>query len=362
MKNRCVYNVNLWYQLKQYCFGLVSGVLWCTNLNVQAQAINNTLPVYVEIDSMMLTDTTADVLQLQYSYAPPKLYNDTVFADNTYVQLIATIKYLMLSSYNGDDEGTQSLLNGTNASLAKKWFPNVAPLTPELLQINTLIQVVRPLQPKEEFIFYILFFLLVLLAFIRLNYYKYLKKLSEAFFNINIAYQFYEDYNHDNPARNVILFIMTTLSISVSIYLLLQWGGIFAELSSSVVGLLYCFVVAVGFLLVRRLLLKSFALIFPVKKTLEFYLFNQSIFNVFLGILLVPFAIILAFSNNVLSYFTVVSIIFIVLIKLLLMAYRGLNIGKPYLELYKFHFILYICTFEIVPLLILYKIISSFLI
>jgi len=107
--------------------------------------------------------------------------------------------------------------------------------------------------------------------------------------------------------------------------------------------------------LIRHLTFWLLASIFPLEKPVYQFSFTILIFNLFLGLILFPVNLFIAFSPAILTiyfiYFALISIgLFYILRQL-----RGLFIAAPWLSQYKFHFLLYLCTIEIAPLAVLYK-------
>lgn len=112
--------------------------------------------------------------------------------------------------------------------------------------------------------------------------------------------------------------------------------------------------------LVRHLFIYLMGRVFPVQKDSQLYGFTIQTFNIFIGIILIPFNLIIAFGPEK----TAVPLIFIGLVILgilaLLRTFRGLLIASTYVQSNLFHFLLYLCTFEILPILLLIKIVGNF--
>ena len=94
---------------------------------------------------------------------------------------------------------------------------------------------------------------------------------------------------------------------------------------------------------------------FRVEGVTEHYLFNVFLINKVLGIILVPFVIILAFADhNVVQQMIVIS--FIVSGILLLNRYiRSWQVFGSFFQYSKFHFFMYLCASELLPLAVLMK-------
>ena len=85
------------------------------------------------------------------------------------------------------------------------------------------------------------------------------------------------------------------------------------------------------------------------------YVFVIFLINKIIGIFLVPFIIVLAFSQpEIVKTIALVSLLSIGIF-LLLRFFRSYALIQNQLKISKFHFLLYITALEIIPLLLIYK-------
>jgi hypothetical protein len=121
--------------------------------------------------------------------------------------------------------------------------------------------------------------------------------------------------------------------------------------------------VSIFFLLLylgKYICLQIIGFIFNVNDLVSTYIFVVFLVNKVLGILLIPFILILAFSSP--AYYTI-AIVGAAILTLLLFLYRylfSLTSVRNKLHISSFHFFLYLCAFEILPLVILYKLIVQY--
>ncbi|HMH32336.1 MAG TPA: DUF4271 domain-containing protein, partial [Puia sp.] len=107
--------------------------------------------------------------------------------------------------------------------------------------------------------------------------------------------------------------------------------------------------------------LKFSGWIFSIQRATDTYIFIVFLTNKILGIFLLPFLIMLSFSGRVASE---VLITISLLMVLLFYAYRFIVSYGPIRKEIKvngFHFFLYLCAFEIAPLLLIYKVLLNYL-
>ena len=113
------------------------------------------------------------------------------------------------------------------------------------------------------------------------------------------------------------------------------------------------------FLALRHLLLTFIGFVFPIKKEMDRYQFLMVVTGIFIGLLIAPMNIFLPYLNEEWKQiFILGALVFLGLI-LLYHYLRGLTLGVRFIGSHQFHFLLYICTVEIAPVLILVKLIIN---
>ena len=115
-----------------------------------------------------------------------------------------------------------------------------------------------------------------------------------------------------------------------------------------------------GVYLMRHIFILLIGKVFPFKKDSQLYGFTIQTFNIFVGIILIPFNLIIAFGPENSAVPLIYVGLVIIGILSLLRTFRGFLIASTYIQSNLFHFLLYICTFEILPILLLIKIIGNF--
>lgn len=123
---------------------------------------------------------------------------------------------------------------------------------------------------------------------------------------------------------------------------------------------LYAVIVIAGIYIVKFIFLNIVGWIFGISNVTDTYIFIVFLINKMIGIFLLPFIALLAFPTPemlpavlILSYILVGGMLF----------YRFLISYRPVrseIKLNRFHFFLYLCTFEIAPLLLIYKVLLAF--
>ncbi len=176
-------------------------------------------------------------------------------------------------------------------------------------------------------------------------------KVFKSLLNDNILKATQKDEENGISGAFIILYIIFILNISTFIYLSslyffpasnINWWAIFGG-----VMLIYA---------VRHLFLSLFSVVFLDNGQSVQYGFMIAVFNLAIGIILFPLNLIIAFAPEYISSFTlIVSIVVLGIIYLVRYA-RGVIQGLLAFSNSLFHFFLYLCTFEIVPLLMIIRI------
>lgn len=210
----------------------------------------------------------------------------------------------------------------------------------------------RQVQSKDE-IFYLLSGLLLFLAFIRFVFSRYFKKVFKLFFQPSFRQKQTREQLQQNNLPSLLLNLFFILSFGTYVSFLLQYyhllhSGLWPILLYTTASLFVLY-------LFKYILLRFAGWVFDVKEATEAYTFAVYLINKILGVILIPFTLLIAFSKSpVISISITISMIVI----LLLFIYRYL-VSYPTVrrevKVSVLHFFFYICAFEITPLLLIYK-------
>ncbi len=202
-----------------------------------------------------------------------------------------------------------------------------------------------------DYLFWILTFLLLLLS-ILININRsvpgiiYRAVSNESFLN-NLALT-------SNPQMRIVMnmyYFFYLINMGIFIYLIgrtwMEWEGM-SWLFKSIAIVIAVYAVYLGALVL-------FKWIYPVDKEMTLYLFNIRMFESSLGFILLLLNFIIGFSSPGISLILIKVGIVLVLLFYLMRIARGLFLSYRFILSNTFHFILYLCAFEIAPFLILYQ-------
>ena len=193
----------------------------------------------------------------------------------------------------------------------------------------------------------------ILLAWGRLFFRRRLDMIFRAVFAKNYANQLIREGNLFNERIGLVLFLVYLQMISLFVYLSLPlFPGISPPFDG---GTLYLAIVGFffAFWLFKLLLSKIISLLFNTGEQAGELLANMYLFNLFAGMMLIPLVACMAFADREIFFYISLLIVF------LIYAYRILREAQVGLKITKFsafHLFLYLCTLEILPIIVLAKI------
>lgn len=214
---------------------------------------------------------------------------------------------------------------------------------------------VRPSVGTTKFIFW--FFLLQLLlitSILGINR-EFIKKINRSISNDNFAKLVSRDFNSGYNALFAIMYALFILSLSIFIFLSIKqlYGvGNFSRYLLIIVSVL-------GVYLFRHIFLGFMSFVFPFTKTISYYNFMIILFNSYLGLLLIPVNVLIAYAPEWIANIAFYAGLAFILITYLLRLLRGSLHGYTLVSKHTFHFFLYLCTCEVAPIFILVKFLSN---
>ncbi len=211
---------------------------------------------------------------------------------------------------------------------------------------------------NEKF-FYLLVILFFYYGLIRVIFSKYLGDLFTLFFRATLRQQQLREQLLQNPLPSLLLNIQFLVTGSLYAALLARYNNILAQTDFWIICL-YCLGLLVSIYIGKFLTLKTMGWILRISRATDAYLFVVFMVNKMAGIFLLPVLLLMAFP-----YYSILpAIIALSLFVLaLLLGYRffvSFRLVRNEIKLNLFHFFLYLCAFEIAPLLLIYKALLTF--
>lgn len=212
---------------------------------------------------------------------------------------------------------------------------------------------------EKDILFYLLLGLVCYFALVKLFFSKYFSNLFAVFFQVSLKQKQIREQLLQSPLPSLLMniFFVVCGGLYTSFLLYHYQLTTFNFWTITLYGILALSIIY----LVKFLVLKLMGWIFDIREATDTYIFVVFLVNKLIGVLLIPFLILLAFSSKAVVQVLVTVSLTIISI---LLAYRYLFSYSPVrreIKVSQFHFFLYLCGFELAPLLLIYKVLFKFL-
>jgi hypothetical protein len=180
------------------------------------------------------------------------------------------------------------------------------------------------------------------------------------FFRVSLRQQQIREQVLQTPLPSLLLNILFIVSGGLYACFLLHYSSI-GEGVRFWVLYAWCMLLLGSIYLVKFVVLKFVGWVFSISRATDIYIFVVFLVNKMLGIFLLPFLILITFSGvEAREIFITISMamVFVMWIYRALAAYRPV---RNEIKLTPFYFFLYLCAFEIAPLLLIYKVLLTYL-
>lgn len=215
------------------------------------------------------------------------------------------------------------------------------------------------LSQRKDWLFYLVAGILFFMAILRLSYLKYFNNLLRLFFKTTFRQNQLRDQLLQSQLSALLFNLFFFIAAGTYLFLLARHydvsvtGGKWQQLAICIglLGLLY---------IVKYAVLQASGWVFGIREAIETYIFIVFLINKVLGLLLVPFIILISFApDNIVKVSLTLSLLMISG----MFIYRFIRSYLPIqndIKVSRFHFFLYLCAFEITPLLLIYKVLMKF--
>ena len=213
---------------------------------------------------------------------------------------------------------------------------------------------------SKDSLFYLIVAILFYFALIRIFFEKYFSNLMTLFFRVSLRQQQIREQVLQTPLPSLLLNILFIISAGLYACYLLHYSPLGAGVRFWVLYL-YCMLLLATIYLVKFLMLKFAGWVFSISRATDIYIFIVFLVNKMLGIFLLPFLILITFSGSESrEIFITISLamVFVLWMYRVLASYRPV---RNEIKLTPFYFFLYLCAFEIAPLLLIYKVLLTYL-
>lgn len=190
----------------------------------------------------------------------------------------------------------------------------------------------------------------------RVFYYRIFRQLFSAFFNITTTNQIVRDESVLLQRASLVLSVISYMLMGLFFYqlsVIQNWN--MPYLQGGLMRFIFLSVAIAAAYSIKMISLRFFSSIFSLDRPVALYIFNIFLMVMMVGLLLLPVNILIAYAPAVIRQWV---ILITVAIATLLFLYRliravGIWTGIPGFSI--FYLFLYLCAFEIAPLLIIWK-------
>ena len=213
---------------------------------------------------------------------------------------------------------------------------------------------------SKDSLFYLLVAILFYFALVRIFFEKYFNNLMTLFFRVSLRQQQIREQVLQTPLPSLLLNILFIISGGLFACYLLH-DSRFGEGVGFWILYLYCMAAIAAVYLVKFVVLKFIGWVFSISRATDIYIFVVFLVNKMLGIFLLPFLILITFSGPQLREILITISLAMIFVLWIYRALAGYRPVRNEIKLTAFYFFLYLCAFEIAPVLLIYKVLLTYL-
>lgn len=212
----------------------------------------------------------------------------------------------------------------------------------------------------KELLFYTLISILLFFAFLKTIFAKYVNDLFRLFFRRTLKQRQITEQLSQTPLPSLVFNVFFIITAGLYLAFILQHYGMQLKENFWILTM-YCSAALGAIYFLKFLTLKFTGWVLNLASATDSYIFIVFIINKVIGIFLLPFLVLLAFTDDgiyqvavTLSWCGIGCLFFYRFILTYSAVHNQIKV-KP------FHFLVYLAAFEIVPLLLIYKLLFRFL-
>ena len=215
------------------------------------------------------------------------------------------------------------------------------------------------LSQRKDWLFYLIAGILFFMGILRLAYFKYFNNLLRLFFKTTLRQNQLRDQLLQSQLSGLLFNLFFFIAAGTYLFLLARHydvavtGAKWQQLGACIglLGLLY---------ILKYAVLQATGWVFGIRPAIETYIFIVFLINKVVGLLLIPFIILISFAPD---YIVNIALTLSLLMISGMFIYRFIRSYVPIqndIKVSRFHFFLYLCAFELTPLLLIYKVLMKF--
>jgi hypothetical protein len=213
-------------------------------------------------------------------------------------------------------------------------------------------------QTNTDWIFWTYIIIVLLFVWIQVFYRKYITGLFNSGISYHVSYKLHSDKNAVSRRISVVLNFIYTISFSLLLFKFVQYLGVRSKAFNGFSLFLLVLNLVILFSLSKVILQKLIGFVFDRLELINEYLHHVYVFNKILGIILLPLSFAAFYTPENITEILLLATIVIYILSVLFKIIRGFQIIINH-DIFILYTILYLCTLEILPIIIGYKILKS---
>ena len=213
---------------------------------------------------------------------------------------------------------------------------------------------------SPDWLFPIILLVLAIYAVLRIFYSKYFSQMIMAFINNNLTNQIVRDENLLLQRASIYLSVVFNLIAAMFLYLIsIRLGWELGGLAEGWKRFLFLAGLVSAIYALKFLVLKIAGWLFDSEREMSVYIFNIFLINNVLGMALLPFVCLMAYNQALGINFLIILCVVLAGLAFLYRLFRGLTVGLSAASFSPLYLFLYLCTLEIAPLMVVWRIIAA---
>ncbi len=209
-------------------------------------------------------------------------------------------------------------------------------------------------KPKENWISFLIITLLTYLTIIRVQYAKNIPVLFQAYWNDRVIGQFTRDDNFFKIRTAALFFLLFCAIFALLLYNVLNY---FENnlLNVGLTAYYRIFLIVNSYYLGKYLLMKLSGYLFSIQKVISGYLAIISVSNLVYTMIIIPILLFYQYLPVTVQAYLIYVLIFLWVFNTFYKYLRSGSFVVSNFQFPKFYLFLYLCSLEIMPLLVIYK-------
>jgi hypothetical protein len=211
---------------------------------------------------------------------------------------------------------------------------------------------------QKDYLFYVLVGIILLFAIIKQLFPKYFQSMFRLLFQASFRQKQTREQMMQDMFPSLLMNILFVLVGGLFIALIAEiykWLNISFWMIT-----LYCITLLSLIYIFKYLVIQFMGWVFNAREQASTYGFIVFLINKVIGLALLPLLLLLAFSSGSIQQVTLTVAACIVIVLLIFRYIVSLTIIRNTLSVHPLHFFIYLCAVELMPMLILYKVLFSY--